>query len=209
MYTQTSPEFWSFKTRKYLEVLLFGIWSRLPDFPSVILHCALYSVQPPMLWSTRRVPVAPLVWGEGRERCSLAPARKKGLRGLLFLLSDSIYMGTSGPGVYYATQAGCEELWRGWRCKWSMLHHHGDSVTTVSVNLPPGSVRNHTLGWPCGSRMDSQLLISFASSQAFSWPDVIFIMWPTIGWFEVFSQPGSMVQAWCILIILVIMFLFT
>lgn len=105
-----------------------------------------------MLWSTRWVPVAPPVWEEGGERCSSAPARKKGLRGLLFLLTDSIYMGTSGPAVYYATQAGCEELWRGWRHEWSMLHHHGDSVPTVSVNRPPGSVRNHTLWCPVGQR---------------------------------------------------------
>lgn len=131
-----------------------GNWPRLPNFPSVILHCALCPIQPPMLWSSRRVPVAPLVWKEGGERCSSAPARKKGLRGLLFLLSDSIYMGTSGPGVYYATQAGCEELRRGLRREWSVLHHHGNSVTTVSVNRSPGSVRNHTLGVSCGSRME-------------------------------------------------------
>lgn len=34
---------------------------------------------------------------------------KKSLWGLLFLLFDSIYMGSSGLGVYYVTLAGCEE----------------------------------------------------------------------------------------------------
>lgn len=52
----------------------------------------------------------PGLMGGGGRRCSLAPARKKGLWGLLFLPSDSIYMGSSGLHVYYATQAGCEEL---------------------------------------------------------------------------------------------------
>lgn len=124
MYMQTVPVLWTYRTRKYLEVLLLGIGPDCRTSPLLLL-CALLCLQPPMLWSTRQVPVAPPGLRRGGGRCSSAPARKRGLGGLLFLLSDSIYMGSSEPGVYYATQAGCEELWRGGGgSEWSMPHHH-------------------------------------------------------------------------------------
>lgn len=69
----------------------------------------------------------PGLMGGGGRRCSLAPARKKGLWGLLFLPSDSIYMGSSGLRVYYATQAGCEELWGG------AGNRGGDGPRTITV----------------------------------------------------------------------------
>lgn len=152
-HVQAIPVFWPHKTRKNKKSPAYGHWSLLPNFPCLLPFCALHPRQPPMLWSTRQVPVAPRSEKRGRT-LFFGSSQEKGLRGLLFLLSDSIYMGTSGPGVYYATQAGCEELWRGrggWGVGvWSMLHHHGDSVSTASVNRPPGSVRNGTFGCPRG-----------------------------------------------------------
>lgn len=73
----------------------FGNWSSpvQSPYPSAT-HAAEYQTGPysPTAGAT----------GEGGS------SQEKGLAGLLFLLSDSIYMGTSGPAVYYATQAGCE-----------------------------------------------------------------------------------------------------
>lgn len=91
----------------------------------------------------------------GGARCSLAPVRKKGRGGLLFLLSDSIYMGTSGLGVYYAGQAGYEELCRGrGEPHGSRFHHHGHTMSTASVNCLPGSVRIT----PCVSPVVNEIL---------------------------------------------------
>lgn len=156
----------------------FGNWSGLPNFPSPLYLCAPHGLQPPMLWSTRAlVPVAPLVWEQQWGGLFFGSSQEKGSRGLLFLLSDSIYMGSSGLGVYYPTQAGCVELWKGGEGgKRSTHHHHRDSVSTASVSCPPGSVKNHTFECPWG-RWDavSQLLIRFPSFRALSlsWPDVV------------------------------------
>lgn len=136
--------------RKYL-VQLLGIDQGCSRHCHPLLCSPSYSTTHAVEYQTGPcTPPTPTVavCEEGGGRCSSAPARKKGLRDLLFLLSDSIYMGTSGPGVYYVTQAGCEELWRERRHEWSIVHHHGDTVSTESVSCPPGSVRNHTLGCP-------------------------------------------------------------
>ncbi|XP_026177114.1 thioredoxin reductase 2, tandem duplicate 2 isoform X3 [Mastacembelus armatus] len=45
---------------------------------------------------------------------------------------------------------GCEELCRGRGSEWSMLHHHGDSVSTASVSCPPRKCQKSHLGVSCG-----------------------------------------------------------
>lgn len=69
--------------KKIFRSLAFGNWPWLPNLPSVLLLCALHRLQPPMLWSTRQVPVAPLVWEEGKDVVlRLQPG--KGVSGVCF-----------------------------------------------------------------------------------------------------------------------------
>lgn len=96
--------------------MLLGCFLWLLYTPPLLLPFRL--LQPPMLWSTRHPTTPPphphphrprLGEGRGGWRCPPAPARKKGLGGLLFLPSDIIYTGSSGLAVYCITQAGCGE----------------------------------------------------------------------------------------------------
>lgn len=104
-----------------------------------------------MLWNTKLEPPPPPGLRRGGGRCSSAPARKKGLGGLLFLLSDSIYMG--GCLLCYPGRlCGAMERRPGGGGEWSSLpRHHRDFVSTALVSRPPGSVRNHTFGCPGGA----------------------------------------------------------
>ena len=90
-------------------------------------------------------------------------------------------MGSSEPGVYYATQAGCEELWRGggaasgpWPITIETLCRQHQSVVPQEVSeITP-------LGVPGGRwDADSQLLIGFSSYRTLSlslWPHVVVVL---------------------------------
>lgn len=151
---------------KIFRILALGNWKWLPNFPSLLLLCVLHRLQPPMLWSTRQVPVAPLVWDEAEDVVLwLQPGKR--VSGVCYfccpiastwVAQGWVFIMLAGQVVRsYGEEGGCE---------WSMHHHHRDSVSTASVSRPPGSVKNHTLGCLWG-RWDtnSQLLISFPSSQ--------------------------------------------
>lgn len=113
--------------------------------------------QPPMLWSTRQVPCSPPVCEQGEDVVlRLQPGKRvSGVcyfccpiastwvpQGRVFIMLPRQVVRSYGEGLEEGEGDGV-----GW---WSMLHHHGDSVSTASVNRPPGSVKNRTLRCPRG-----------------------------------------------------------
>lgn len=94
--------------RKIFTSPALGNRSWLAEFPSLLSPLSVCSV--PFTHTRCREPdsspkpsphpprTEKIGSGGGGRRYSSAPARKRGLGGLLFLLSDSIYMGSSSPG---------------------------------------------------------------------------------------------------------------
>lgn len=127
--------------------LAFGNWSLLPNFLSALSIVFNHpccgaperSLWPP--WSEEEG------WWAGDVVFRLQPGKR-----------------VSGV-CYFCCPIASTWVTQGWvfimlpgqvvRSEWSTHRHRRDSVSTVSVSRPPGSVKNYTLGGP-GGRWDSK-----------------------------------------------------